>query len=680
MGELTRNYAWSESILGVPELWPQSLKTTISIILNSKFPMFLFWGEEHLCFYNDAYRPSLGNEGKHPWALGKSGESVWPEIWKDIKPLIDQVLSGGEATWSEDQLLPIYRNGKLEDVYWTYSYSPVCDESGHPAGVFVTCRETTEKVISMKVLDEAHRQFRNLVMQAPVPIVVLKGENFITEIANDAYLPLVGKTAEEFLHKPLFESLPEIREFIEPIAKQVVATGKAYTGKEFPLLINRNGKEELCYFDFIYEPLSDHTGINGLMAVAHEVTERVIDRKRVEESEALLQQKVKERTADLEKQKELVDNILKNSSNGISVTEVIRNEQGEIIDGKTILANDAAVRFTGLPKELYLTKKATELDPDIIHSEYFRTCIKTLETGEPSLIQYYLEPTGRWLELTVSRMDNDHLIHIFTDITPIKESQLKLERMVEDLKRSNQNLEDFAYAASHDLKEPVRKVHFFSERIKEKLSDRMTEEEKRYFERMQFASNRMSNLIDDLLTYSQISVKPKKFEAVDLNHLMQLVLSDLDLEIEDKNASIQVKDLFTIQGHHRQLQQAFHNLVSNALKYHKEGSSPEIEISGSKVSGRNTGLPLTPEQLNSEYFLVTVRDKGIGFEQKDAERIFNIFTRLHGNNEYKGSGVGLSIVKKVMENHYGFVLAEGKPGEGSIFKLYFPVMHAQDSF
>ncbi|HEY0733075.1 MAG TPA: ATP-binding protein, partial [Chitinophagaceae bacterium] len=504
--------------------------------------------------------------------------------------------------------------------------------------------------------------------------------DYVAEIANDAYLPLIGKTSEEFIGKPLFETVPEAKEVIEPVIQYVLTTGNSYLSKAFPLTLNRNGKEEQCYFDFVYEPLKEGEAITGFMAVVHEVTPEVIKLKESEQSEALLLEKVKERTLDLEKHKELVDNILKNSSNGISVTEVIRNDQGEIIDGITILANDAAVQFTGLPRDLYLTKKATELDPDIIHSEYFRTCIRTLETGEPSLIQYYLEPTGRWLELTVSRMDNNHLIHIFTDITPIKESQLKLERMVEDLKRSNQNLEDFAYAASHDLKEPVRKVHFFSERIKEKLSDRMTEEEKRYFERMQFASNRMSNLIDDLLTYSQISVKPKKLETVDLNHLMQLVLSDLDLEIEDKKASIQVKDLFTIQGHHRQLQQAFHNLVSNALKYHKEGTHPEIEISGSKVSGKDTELPLNQEQLNSEYFLVTVRDKGIGFEQKDAERIFNIFTRLHGNNEYKGSGVGLSIVKKVMENHYGFVTAESKPGEGSVFKLYFPVMQAQDSF
>ncbi len=155
MGEICRSINWSATVLGSPETWPQSLRTTLSIILNSKFPMFLFWGPDLICFYNDAYRPSLGNKGKHP-AVGQKGKDLWPEIWDDIKPLIDNVLNGGEASWSEDQLLPIYRNGQLEDVYWTFSYSPVADESGKPAGVFVTCTETTDKVISLKDLQHSN--------------------------------------------------------------------------------------------------------------------------------------------------------------------------------------------------------------------------------------------------------------------------------------------------------------------------------------------------------------------------------------------------------------------------------------------------------------------------------------------------------------------------------------------
>jgi PAS domain S-box-containing protein len=158
MGLLTRSFNWAATAVGSPDNWPQSLLTTVSIILNSRFPMFLWWGPELVQFYNDAYRPSMGNDGKHPKALGQRGEDCWQEIWPVIKPLIDQVLTTGIATWSEDQLIPIYRNRQLEDVYWTFGYSPVIDESGKPMGVLVICNETTGKVSAYNELEHAKKE------------------------------------------------------------------------------------------------------------------------------------------------------------------------------------------------------------------------------------------------------------------------------------------------------------------------------------------------------------------------------------------------------------------------------------------------------------------------------------------------------------------------------------------
>jgi signal transduction histidine kinase len=165
MGALTRAHQWEDTSIGSPGDWPQSLRTTISIVLNSCFPMFLFWGPELLCFYNDAYRPSLGNNGKHPQALGKPAIEVWPEIWPVIKPLIDQVMAGGPSIWREDQLIPIYRNGQLEDVYWTFSYSPVRDESNKVAGILVTCNETTEKVKQFATVLEFSKELKRQVAE-----------------------------------------------------------------------------------------------------------------------------------------------------------------------------------------------------------------------------------------------------------------------------------------------------------------------------------------------------------------------------------------------------------------------------------------------------------------------------------------------------------------------------------
>src|ERR1700755_3012886 len=149
MGSLTRDFDWSASSIGMPEAWPGSLRTTLGIVLHSAFPMFLFWGEDLICFYNDGFRPSFGNEGKHP-ALGKRGREVWQEIWEFIGPLISQVMTTGKPVWFEDQLVPFYRNGRMEDIYWTFSYSPAYGDEGKINGVFVTCTETTKQVLQVK--------------------------------------------------------------------------------------------------------------------------------------------------------------------------------------------------------------------------------------------------------------------------------------------------------------------------------------------------------------------------------------------------------------------------------------------------------------------------------------------------------------------------------------------------
>ena len=158
MGERTRQYDWAKTSIGSPDQWPKSLRGAVATILSSRFPMFLWWGQDLIQFYNDAYRPSLGNEGKHPTALGQKGKDCWPEIWDIIYPLISLVLTTGEATWSEDQLVPIYRNGAIEDVYWTFGYSPIRNDDDKISGVLVICTETTQKVNYLRQLTESKKE------------------------------------------------------------------------------------------------------------------------------------------------------------------------------------------------------------------------------------------------------------------------------------------------------------------------------------------------------------------------------------------------------------------------------------------------------------------------------------------------------------------------------------------
>lgn len=296
MGELTRAKDWSKTEVGPVETWPQSLRTTLGILLNSKFPMFLFWGSNHICFYNDAYRPSLGNDGKHPAILGEKGADYWPEIWEFIKPLIDQVLTKGEATWHEDQLLPIYRNGKMEDVYWTFSYSPVKNDNGEAAGVLVICNETTDKVNIRKKLEESNERYLNNILQAPNAMCIFRGPEYNIEIANKLMLEIWERNEEDVLHKPVFKALPEVaNQGLEEILNNVYRTGEKFTANELPVKLNRKGKPVTNFINVTYEALreSDDT-ISGILAIANDVTLQVTSRIAVEESEKRFRNVVKQ--------------------------------------------------------------------------------------------------------------------------------------------------------------------------------------------------------------------------------------------------------------------------------------------------------------------------------------------------------------------------------------------------
>lgn len=286
MGELTRSYNWSQTSIGSQENWPQSLQTTIGIVLNSKFPMFVWWGNDLIQFYNDAYRPSFGKTGKHPAALGQKGEECWPEIWPIIKPLIDQVLNGGEATWSQDQLVPIYRNGTLEDVYWTFSYSPIKDEDGTVRGVLVVCNETTNSVLANKKIEESEKRFRSLIESAPVPMCLYSGREMKIEIVNDALLATWGRD-RSVIGKTLQEAIPELKG--QPFLKlldDVFTTGVPYVIKNAEAKVVREGSLGNYYYDLWYTPMFDSdNNIDGVLATGVDVTEKVIAQKKTEESE-----------------------------------------------------------------------------------------------------------------------------------------------------------------------------------------------------------------------------------------------------------------------------------------------------------------------------------------------------------------------------------------------------------
>jgi signal transduction histidine kinase len=274
MADLTRAFPWSDTPVGPIDQWPDALLITVNTILSSRHPMFLWWGDDLIQFYNDAYRPSI-REDKHPSALGQAGKECWQEIWHIIGPQIDAVMTKGEATWHENGLVPIFRNGRLEDVYWTYGYSPVRDTAGKIRGTLVVCTETTESVLAKQQLERESQRLAELFQQAPAFFAVLGGPEHRIELVNPPYQELIGQ--RDVTGKTIREAVPEAGEqgFVE-LLDRVYLTGEPFVGRGMPIQLARNKSQalDLRYLDFVYQPRRDSDGnISGIIVLGIDVTE-----------------------------------------------------------------------------------------------------------------------------------------------------------------------------------------------------------------------------------------------------------------------------------------------------------------------------------------------------------------------------------------------------------------------
>ena len=332
MGALMRAHDWSTSPVGPPRTWPQPLRTTVRLMLNTGHPIFIFWGPEGACFYNDAYRQSIGDE-RHPGALGRPALEVWEEIWPAIGPQIDQVMAGRGATWHENQLLPITRNGVLETVYWTYSYGPI-DSPDAPTGVggvLVICTETTQTVLAeQRRAEEAERQ-RRLFEQAPGFIIIMRGPEHLVEFVNDAHRAVFN--SDGWVGKTIREAFPSIegQGFFE-LLDGVYASGEAFNAREAEVRYRRapDAPEETRYLTFTYAPLMGADGaVTGVFCLGFDVT----DGHRAQQAEA----------RQLRHQKLLVDELNHRVKNTLAIVQSLAQQtfRGEAV------APEASKAFEG---------------------------------------------------------------------------------------------------------------------------------------------------------------------------------------------------------------------------------------------------------------------------------------------------------------------------------------------
>jgi PAS domain S-box-containing protein len=265
------------------------------------------------------------------------------------------------------------------------------------------------------------------------------------------------------------------------------------------------------------------------------------------------------------------------------------------------------------------------------------------------------------------------MIGIISDITKVTRFRKEIESYVAELNRSNKELEEFAYVASHDLQEPLRKIITFSDRLQDKFGTILGTEGKAYLSRMTIATENMRMLIDNLLEFSRITRNSDTFVLTDLNAIVEGAKLELELKIEETAAVIEQQVLPSIVCNAPQIKQLFINILSNSLKFRKPGSETLIQVRSEAVAHAEK----IKENLSPllEYYKISISDNGIGFEREYAERIFQIFQRLHGKSEYPGSGIGLAICKKIVDQHNGIIRVDSNPDKGSVFTVFLPVQH-----
>ncbi len=262
------------------------------------------------------------------------------------------------------------------------------------------------------------------------------------------------------------------------------------------------------------------------------------------------------------------------------------------------------------------------------------------------------------------------MIGITRDVTTVRNFERDRERSIRELNRSNKELEEFAYVASHDLQEPLRKISTFSERLKGILSSELKADGLLYLERIMASAENMRILIDNLLDFSRTTRSSHIYEQVNLNDIIAAVKSDLELKIEETNAKIITYSLPQLEAVRSEIKQLFNNLIGNAIKFRKLTLNPVIKINSVRITKQDKELYHLP--ADKDFFKILVQDNGIGFEEEYSERIFQIFQRLHGKSEYPGSGIGLAICKKIVDNHSGVMYAESKPEAGACFFIILP--------
>lgn len=646
-------------------------KQFYNLLMNAPAMMAVLKGPEHVYeLANPLYMKAIGERD----IIGKTIREALPELeGQGIYELLDNVYHTNQPYYGNELMILLDKSGdnRMESAYFNFIYHPIRNELGITEGIFVHAVDVTELVLQRKRAEESEQRFKSFVLNSPMPIGIYEGREMRIQTANDAVLKAWEKD-RSVVGKTFREALPELEgQPFYDILDNVYLTGVPYEAFEERVNLMRNGRIAPTYWNFSYTPLRNANGeIYGVMNTAAEVTELVQAKQQLLATEEAL----------------------------LSAIEIAELGTWQIhLDDQAVTYSPQIARWFGLPetgagldtvlsriddtyRETVEKSLRHALDTNGIYEAEYK--VSNPQKGRERILhakgRVVLDENGKQVAITGICRDTTLQHETEKELAKLVEKRtIELQKANDNLNSLNENLKQFVYVASHDLQEPLRKINMFSEMLRSKAGSELDPHSSKYLSKISRSAGRMTALIRDLLDFSRAESQGKESQPVDLDVVVNNVIEDYEMMVQQKAANISICPLPRVQATALQMNQLFYNLIGNALKFSASGRQPVIGISARELSPAEvSGF----ERLDAgtAYAEIVVRDNGIGFDARFAEQIFVIFQRLHGKDEYEGTGIGLALCRKIVENHNGLIYADSKPDAGAAFHVILPLSGGQN--
>ncbi|MEN2785489.1 PAS domain-containing protein [Sphingomonas qilianensis] len=669
LGLMMRTHDWAATPLGPPEAWPQSLRSVVGLMLTSRFPMFMAWGEDLAFLYNDSYVEILGS--KHPAALGRPFREVWSEIWRDIEPLVSAALSGN-PTYHENLPLTLRRRGFDEQAWFTFSYSPVRDDDGDIAGMFCACTETTVQVLAEeRRVREIDRQ-RRLFAQAPGFITVLGQPNHVFEFVNDSYVRLFGE--RQYIGRNVREVFPELegQGFFEWL-DQAYTTGERYVANNVSVRLRPSDSEPETerYLDFIYEPVIDEDGtVTGIFCEGHDVTEAWTARKALEENEARLRNlnaTLEQRVADALAERRILAQVVETTDVYVQVVDMdlrwlainkASADEFERIFGVRPHAGDSMLELlAGQPDHCVAVE---------------RVWGRALRGEAYSAIDRFgsAEEAQRYYEMKFSPLlgaagEQVGAYQFVTDVTARLVRDAELAQAQEALRQSQKMdaIGQLTGGVAHDFNNLLTPIIGSMDLLQRKgIGDERTQ---RMIDGALQSAERAKTLVQRLLAFARR--QPLQPQPVDVGSLVK-GMDDLLSSTMGPRTEIVLDvppGLPAAVADANQVEMALLNLAVNARDAMPDGGTLAIAVAAEQIGAND------PESPPRRVLRIRVRDTGVGMDEATRLRATEPFFSTKGVGQ--GTGLGLSMVHGLAAQLGGSLVIESAPGAGTTIEIRLPL-------